>query len=272
MTGREGRPPGAAPGDRRVFDRRLLRARRDRAAAKTAQYNFLFDEAARDLAERIGGMRRRFALGLDLGCRDGAMARALGANGRVGALVHADLSPAMAARAPRPALAADEEALPFREESFDLVVSALALHWVNDLPGALIQIRRVLEPGGLALLALFGAGTLAELRADLARAEIAETGGAGARVAPFLDVRAAGALLQRAGFAMPVADEFSVPARFAHAARLLADLRGMGEANALAGPRAPLRRAALARFLAAAPAPYACRFSIVAMTGWKPDG
>lgn len=270
MTG-PGKTPAAAD-DRRVFDRRLLRARRDRAAAGAARHDFLFDEAARDLAERVGGMRRRFALGLDLGCRDGAMARALGPGGRVGALVHADLSPAMAARAPRPALAADEEALPFREESFDLVVSALALHWVNDLPGALIQIRRVLAPGGAALLALFGAGTLTELRAGLASAEIAETGGAGARVAPLLDVRAAGALLQRAGFAMPVADEFAVPVRFADAARLLADLRGMGETNILAArPRAPLRRGALARFLAAAPAPYVCRFSIVVMTGWRPD-
>ena len=127
------------------------------------------------------------------------------------------------------------------------MASVLCLHWVNDLPGTLIQIRRVLRPDGLALLTLFGAGTLARLRVDLARAEI-EEGGAGARVSPFPDVRAAGGLLQRAGFAMPVVDEYTLTVRFADAARLFADLRGMGETNALvARPRAPLRRGALAR-------------------------
>ena len=226
---------------------------------------------ARDLAERLEDMRRRFDLALDLGCRDGAMARATAGRDRIGLLVHADLSPAMAARAPRPALAADEEALPFREGRFDLAVSVLALHWVNDLPGALIQIRRALRPGGLALLALFGAGTLADFRAALARAEIAASGGAGARVAPFPDIRAAGGLLQRAGFADPVADEYTLTARFADALRLLADLRGMGETSVLAArPRPPLRRAALARFLADAPAPCEARFSILTLTGWKP--
>ena len=258
--------------DRQVFDRRTVRRHRDRAAAGFAEHRFLFDAVARDLAERLDGVRRRFPLALDLGCRDGAMARALGASGnegKVGALVHADLSPAMAARAPRPALAADEEALPFRAASFDLVVSVLALHWVNDLPGTLVQIRRVLRPDGLALLALFGAGTLGELRVALARAEMDTGGGAGARVSPFVDVRTAGALLQRAGFALPVVDEAPWPVRFADAGRLLADLRGMGETGALAH-RPPLRRAALARFLARAPAPWETRFSVVTLTGWNP--
>ena len=258
-------------GDRRLFDRRAVRLRRDRAAAGFADRRFLFDSVARDLAERLGDVRRGFDRALDLGCRDGALARALGADSRIGALIHADLAPAMAMRAPRPALAADEEALPFRENSFDLVASVLCLHWVNDLPGTLIQIRRVLRPDGLALLTLFGAGTLARLRVDLARAEI-EEGGAGARVSPFPDVRAAGGLLQRAGFAMPVVDEYTLTVRFADAARLFADLRGMGETNALvARPRAPLRRGALARFFAAAPAPYEVEFPVLTLTGWKPS-
>ena len=254
-----------------VFDRRLVRMRRGRAAGAFADHRFLFDAVARDLAERLGAVRRRFDLALDLGCRGGAAARVLGAGGKVKAFVHADLSPRMAALAPRPALAADEEALPFRDDAFDLVVSALSLHWVNDLPGALVQVRRALRPDGLALLALFGVGTLAELRADLARAEMETAGGAGARISPFIDVRTAGALMQRAGFDGPVVDALALPVRFANAGRALSDLRGMGETAAFAArPRPPLRRAALARFLADAPAPYETRFSVVVMTGWKP--
>ena len=254
----------------RIFDRRTVRLRRARAAAGFADRGFLFESVARDLADRLGDMRRRFDTALDLGCHDGVLARAPGIHGRIGTLVHADTAPEMAARAPSPALAADEEALPFRDDCFDLVASVLSLHWVNDLPGALIQVRRVLRPDGLALLALFGAGTLSRLRVGLARAEI-EEGGAGARVSPFPDVRTAGGLLQRAGFAMPVVDESTLTVRFADARRLLADLRGMGEGNALAArPRAPLRRAALARFLAEAPTPYETEFSVLTLTGWKP--
>ena len=256
--------------DRHVFDRRLVRRRRDRAAARFAAHRFLFDAVAGNLVERLTDVRRRFAFALDLGCHDGPVARALAGVDKVDTLVHADMSPAMAARAPRPALAADEESLPFREDSFDLVVSALSLHWVNDLPGTLIQIRRVLRPDGMALLALFGAGTLAGLRADLAAAELDSGGGAGARISPFVDVRTAGGLLQRAGFAMPVVDESSVPVRFADARRLLADLRGAGETNALA-KRSPLRRAAFRRFLSRARSPYEGSFSVVTLTGWKPD-
>ena len=254
----------------RIFDRRTVRLRRARAAAGFADSGFLFESVARDLADRLGDMRRRFDTALDLGCHDGVLARAPGIHGRIGTLVHADTAPEMAARAPSPALAADEEALPFRDDCFDLVASVLSLHWANDLPGALIQVRRVLRPDGLALLALFGAGTLARLRVGLARAEI-EEGGAGPRVSPFPDVRTAGGLLQRAGFAMPVVDESTLTVRFADARRLLADLRGMGEGNALvARPRAPLRRAALARFLAEAPTPYETEFSVLTLTGWKP--
>ena len=254
----------------RIFDRRTVRLRRARAAAGFADRGFLFESVARDLADRLGDMRRRFDTALDLGCHDGVLARTPGLHGRIGTLVHADTAPEMAARAPSPALAADEDALPFRDGCFDLVASVLSLHWVNDLPGALIQVRRVLRPDGLALLALFGAGTLSRLRVGLARAEI-EEGGAGARVSPFPDVRVAGGLLQRAGFAMPVVDESTLTVRFADARRLLADLRGMGEANALAArPRAPLRRAALARFFAEAPAPYETEFSVLTLTGWKP--
>ncbi len=257
--------------DTRIFDRQLLRLRRERAASGFAGYRFLFDEAAGILAERLGDVRRPFFTALDLGCRDGLMARASGAGEKIDFLVQADPALAMVTRAPRPGLVLDEEALPFRANSFDLVVSVLDLHWVNDLPGALIQILRILRPDGLALLALFGAGTLAELRAGLMQAELDGGGRAGVRVPPFLDVRTAGSLLQRAGFALPVVDESSLHVRFANAQRLLADLRGMGETNMLRrGARAPLPRAALRRFLAAAPAPYDCRFSIITMTGWKP--
>ena len=192
-----------------VFDRALLRRRRDRAAANLAAHDFLFVEVAGRLAERLDEITRKFPVALDLGCHGGVLARALEGRAGIRTLVQCDLSPAMARAAAadgRPVLAADEEALPFKAESFGLVMSVLALHWVNDLPGALIQIRHVLKPDGLFLAALLGGETLAELRTALMEAELAEEGGASPRVSPFADVRAAGGLLQRAGFALPMVD------------------------------------------------------------------
>ncbi len=153
-----------------IFDRRLLRRRRDRAAVNLAAHDFLFAEVAERLTERLDDVTRKFPRALDLGCHGGALAGALGCRGGVETLVQCDLSPAMAraaASAGRPSLAADEEALPFAPHSFDLVMSVLSLHWVNDLPGALIQIRQALKPDGLFLGALLGGETLAELRAAL---------------------------------------------------------------------------------------------------------
>ena len=173
---------------------------------------------------------------------------------------------------------ADEEALPFADGSFDLVVSALSLHWVNDLPGALIQIRRVLKPDGLFIGVALGGRTLTELRQSLLAAEEEIRGGASNRVSPFLDVIDGAGLLQRTGFAMPVADNDAHTVRYANPLRLLADLKGMGETSALASRDTPrLTRSILTRAMEI----YAQRFSdpdgriratfeFVAMSGWAP--
>jgi SAM-dependent methyltransferase len=142
----------------------------------------------------------------------------------------------------------DEEALKLPKGMPDLYVSILTLHTVNDLPGALIQIRRALRPGGRFMAALFGPKNLQELRTALSEAELEVEGGVSPRVHPFIDVRDAGALLQRAGFDEPVADTFDVPVVYKNPLRLLHDLRGMGETNVLVERRkGPLRRATLAR-------------------------
>ncbi|KGM30248.1 methyltransferase domain-containing protein [Inquilinus limosus] len=218
-----------------VFDRALVRRRRDRAAPGLAGHGFLFEHVAAMLADRLLDVTRRFPVALDLGCHDGTMARALERSGRIDTLVQADLSPALARSAAangRPTLACDEELLPFGAATLDLVLSNLSLHWVNDLPGALLQIRQALRPDGLFLAAMLGAGTLAELRTALVEAETELMGGASPRLSPFADLRDAAGLLQRAGFALPVADAETVIVSYENAFRLIADLRGMGETNA----------------------------------------
>ncbi|MCW5771829.1 MAG: methyltransferase domain-containing protein [Rhodospirillaceae bacterium] len=224
-----------------IFDRRAVRAHRDRAARRRAigaDAEFLHREIGDRLLERLDEVKRGFACVLDLGCRDGFLARALARRAGVERVMQADVSPAFArlARAANrffPTVVADEETLPFAPGSFDLVVSNLALHWVNDLPGALIQLRRALKPDGLLLAAMFGGETLTELRQALLSAEITEEGGASPRVSPHADVRDAGALLQRAGFALPLVDRDRIQVTYEHVFSLMADLRLMGETNAL---------------------------------------
>ena len=231
-----------------LFDREVLRKRRDRAAAGFSEYDFLVREAADRLTERLDDMARHFPMALDLGCHTGQVAEIIGGRGGIETLVQSDLSPAMAglaARTGRAALAADEEWLPFAPASFDLVLSCLSLHWVNDLPGTLIQIRRMLKPDGLFLAVMPGLGTLAELRRALAEAD-GEAGEAAMRVSPFVDIRDLAGLLQRAGFVQPVVDGDRMVIRYAEPMRLFADLRGMGETNlAVARRRAPTRRGIL---------------------------
>ncbi|MCR6632956.1 MAG: methyltransferase domain-containing protein [Magnetospirillum sp.] len=265
----------------RIFDRSLLRKRRDRAAHGFSTHDFLVREVAERLADRLNDVTRQFPLALDLGCHTGEMADTLAGRGGIETLVQCDLSPRMAARAAangRPTLAADEEWLPFAEHSFDLVISCLSLHWVNDLPGTLVQIRRVLKPDGLFLCAMLGGETLKELRQSLAEAEMAEEGGFSPRVSPFADVRDLGGLLQRAGFALPVVDSDSVDVAYADPMRLLADLRGMGETNAVAEQRKGLsRRATLLHALSRYQDAFAdahgrvpATFQVLTMTAWTP--
>ncbi|HLO75497.1 MAG TPA: methyltransferase domain-containing protein [Magnetospirillum sp.] len=265
----------------RIFDRSLLRKRRDRAAPHFAQHDFLVREVAERLADRLNDITRHFPMALDLGCHTGEMAETLSGRGGIETLVQCDLSPRMAAGAAangRPTLAADEEWLPFADASFDLVLSCLSLHWVNDLPGTLVQIRRVLKPDGLFLCAMLGGETLKELRQSLAEAEIAEEGGLSPRVSPFADVRDLGGLLQRAGFALPVVDADTVDVTYGDPMRLLADLRGMGETNAVAEQRKGFsRRATLLHALgryqdlfADADGRVPATFQVLTMTAWTP--
>ena len=261
-----------------VFDRAAVRAHRDRAAARLDEHDFLLREVAERLADRLDDVRRAFPVALDLGCHSGAFADALAGRGGIERLVQADLSPAMLGRASGPRVAADEEMLPFADTSFDLVASVLSLHWVNDLPGALVQMRRALRPDGLFLAAMLGGDTLHELRAAFAEAEVAEEGGLSPRASPFADAAVAGALLQRAGFALPVVDVDTITVTYPDTLALMRELRGMGESNAVVERRKGFSRRAT---LAAAAAAYEARFAdadgrvpatfeIVYLTAWAP--
>ena len=279
-----------------VFDRRQVRRQRDRAAPRLATHDFLLREVAERLTERLEDVTRRFPRALDLGDRDGVLSRALdrphGRRGGIEWLVRGELSEVLLRQGPGtgaaagpaagpgtgPALVADAEALPFAAGSFDLVLSLLDLHWVNDLPGALAQIRHVLRPDGLFLGALLGGETLSELRAVLLAAEAEVSGGASPRVAPKVDLRDAGALLQRAGFALPVADADTLTVSYPNALALMRELRGMGEGNAVAGrSRRFTRRAVLLRAAALYEERFAdadgrvpATFQVLYLTGWAP--
>ncbi len=250
-----------------IFDRRLVALRRQRAAPRVAEVAPVLEAAAERLLDRLDDTTRRFGRALEIGGR-GVVAPLLRARG-VENVVSMDLSPAMAARAGGIAVAGDEEWLPFAPASFDLVVASLALHTVNDLPGALVQLRRALAPDGLLLASLPGLGTLQGLREALAEAEGALRGGVSPRVSPFPALRDAAALLQRAGFALPVADLDTVPLRYATPMGLVRDLRAAGEQAALAqrDRRVP-PRALFPAALAAAPLEFG--LPLLVMTGWAP--
>jgi NADH dehydrogenase [ubiquinone] 1 alpha subcomplex assembly factor 5 len=261
-----------------LFDRRAVRRQRERAAASLPSHDFLFREAAARLVERLDEVRRTFPTALDLGSHGGFVAEALQGRGGIETLVETDLSLAMARRAGGPRAVADEEALPFAPGSFDLVMSALSLHWVNDLPGTLLQLRHALRPDGLLLVSLLGGDSLHELRRALLEAEAETAGGASPRVSPFADVREAGALLQRAGFALPVIDSDTIAVSYPDALALMRDLRGMGEANALTERRRGFtRRDVLLRaaeryqaLFADASGRIPATFRLITLTAWAP--
>lgn len=257
-----------------IVDRELLRARAQRAR-RLGPSTFLLDRVAQDMAERLASVLRSFPLGLDLGTQTDVLRRVLAESGKVGTVIAANpLTDGHRGLA----VAADEEALPFGDASLDLVVSAMALHFINDLPGTLIQIRRALRPDGLFAAALLGGETLTELRQAFAAAEAEIEAGISPRVLPFADLRELGALLQRAGFALPVTDVDRVVVRYASPLALMHDLRRMGAANPmLERRRAPLKRATLARMLEIYAARFAdpdgrirATFEIVHLSGWAP--
>jgi len=249
-----------------IFDRAARRRYRDRAAADFGQYDFVRATMLDGLQERLDSVKREFRDVLDLGCFDGGFAAPPGAR-----IVRTDSGPRFAAGTG--GIVAEEDHLPFAEASFDLIVSAGVLDSVNDLPGALIQARRALRPDGLFLGAFVGAGSLTSLRAAL---RVAEGDRPAARLHPQIDVRSAGDLLMRAGFALPVADGETLNVRYGDLGGLLRDLRGMAATNALNGRR-PLRRDTLARAyqafadLADPDGRVPEKFEIIFMTGWAPS-
>jgi SAM-dependent methyltransferase len=256
------------------FDRRLRRLRRERAATCFGEADYLHRHAAGELIERLGLVTRRFGNALDLGCADGFLAgrlRELGIQ-----VTCAD--PAFAFARACGGVQCEEDRLPFADDSFDLVTSIGTLDSVNDLPGALTLIRRVLRPDGLFLAAFVGAGSLPRLRAAMQAADAAQGTGASPHIHPQIDVRAAGDLLTRAGFALPVVDEETLTVRFSSLQRLVDDLRAMGGTNILAArARSPLGRNALAAAMAefeshAEPdGKTGERFSILHLSAWSPS-
>ena len=255
-----------------IFDRTQVRLHRDRAARSVGAVADVLRDAAERLLDRLDDTTRGFTDALDVGGR-GVVAPLLRARGI--STVSLDLSARMAALNPSPCLAADEECLPIAPASFDLVVASLSLHWVNDLPGALIQFRRVLRPGGLFLASLPALGTLDALRGALTEAEADLTGGASPRVSPFPELRDCAGLLQRAGFAVPVADIEDIRLLYATPFGLLRDLRAAGETNALrARDRRTPDRALFPLALSKLPTDQdrvVATLRLAVMTGWAPD-
>ncbi len=262
-----------------IFDRSLLRARRQRGL-RLGPATFLLDQVADEFAHRLRLVLRRFDLAVDLGTPTAAVRTALLRDGAIGAMIALDpmIGPDDHAATAALRVVGDEEALPFANNTLDLVVSGLSLQAVNDLPGVLAQVRRALKPDGLFLAALLGGDTLAELRHSVAMAESELDGGVSPRVAPFPDLRDLGALLQRAGFALPVTDVDRITVRYATPLGLLHDLRRMGATNPLVERRrVPLRRATLMRAMEVYAARFAdadgrvrASFDIIWLSGWSP--
>jgi SAM-dependent methyltransferase len=259
-----------------IFDRQALGRRRRRAVMGAAPgIDFLYRTAADDLLDRLAAVKRDFALAAEIGSPGSYLAGRLAEAG----IETIRLDRVQASLGAGPGIVADSEALPFAPASLDLVVSVLELQWANDLPGTLAQIRRALRPDGLFLASLLGGETLHELRESLTSAELELTGGASPRVAPFVELRTAGALLQRAGFALPVIDLDRRTVRYASALDLMRDLRAMGATNVLVErERRPLTRRVLARALAIYAERFAdpdgrvrATFDLISMSGWAPD-
>ncbi|MFA5900174.1 MAG: methyltransferase domain-containing protein [Hyphomicrobium sp.] len=269
----------ATPAPDLIFDRALLAQRRQRAASTAGMHDFLLARVADDLAERLHIMRGTFPLAANVGAHHGLVSRRIKGVAGVERIIDVDACAALLSQSSFTRVVADEEALPFADASLDLVVSALSLQLVNDLPGTLIQIRRALRPDGLLLAAMLGGASLKELREAWLAAEAEVSGGASPRVAPFADVRDMGGLLQRAGLALPVVDSETVVVTYPHPFALMRELKGMGASNMLAARR---RRPVSRRLLTRAAEIYTERFGtadgrvpatfeILTLTAWAPD-
>lgn len=260
-----------------VFNRALMLLRRARLVSAPTRADHLMRRTAEDLCDRLEITQREFGLALEIGAGTGCFAAECAKRGllgrKIGHLAGVDVVPAASVSA-----VIDGEVMPLGDARLDLIVANLTLHWANDLPGVLIQCRRALRPDGLFLASFFGGRTLQELRGALLDAELEARGGAAARVSPFADTQDAARVLQRAGFALPVADSDIVRVRYDTPFGLFRDLKAMGETAALAGPRAPpLTRTILARaadlYVERHSDPdgrVGATFEIVTVTGWAP--
>lgn len=264
-----------------IFDRGKLARNRSKSASTFGEYAFLKDRVSSDLIERLHDTSHTFTSGVELGAQDGRLSAALADDPKVAQMLVTDLSADMLSIATARGLETqlvDEENLPFDSAQFDLALSALSLHWVNDLPGTLIQIRQALKPDGLFLAAMFGAGSLAELRESLVVAETELRGGVSPRLSPLPGLSDVAGLMQRAGFALPVVDRETITVRYDTPLKLLQDIKGMGEQAAFQrGMGQPLTRGVLMRAMEY----YADMFSdpdgriratveVIFMSGWAP--
>lgn len=261
-----------------LFDRDLLGRRRARIAAKFKDHDFLLRHVAEDLNDRLQAILRDFPLTVNLGAHNGVLGKKLSTNPRTGPAIHIDPCPDMLAHAEGLKIVADEEALPLKQASIDLVVSALSLQFVNDLPGTFLQIRQCLKPDGLMLASLLGGKTLHELREAFTIAESEIEGGISPHVSPFADIRDCGALLQRAGFTLPVADTDELTVTYETPFALMHELRAMGATNILhARSKTPMKRATLLRAceiylekFATEDGRIPATFEVITLTGWAP--
>jgi NADH dehydrogenase [ubiquinone] 1 alpha subcomplex assembly factor 5 len=261
-----------------IFDRTLLKQKRDRVSTSFSDYSFLINEVGDRLFDRLNDVNRGFENILNLGAREGFLSQSIASTQKGSFLISTELSEKFSNFWKGLGIICDEEYLPFKPKAFDLVISNLNLHWVNDLPGALIQINTTLKPDGLFLATMFGGDTLIELRNSLIEAEIKIEGGASPRVSPFADIKDMGGLLQRAGFALPVADIDTIKVNYPNAFKLMSDLRGMGESNnILKRKKNPLRRETIIEMAKIYQKRHGyesgevpATFQIIYLTGWRP--
>ncbi len=260
--------------DIEIFDRKLVRQRRNRSAALWQDHNFLHAEIADRTADRVHDINRQFDRALHMGAHAQGIADCLPNID----FIHTNLSEKRLHALDGSRVVCDDELLAFDDESFDLVISNLSLHSVNDLPGALIQIRRILKPDGLFLASMFGGDTLHEFRQAMMKAELDTLQGSSPRVAPTADVRDMGSLLQRAGFVMPVTDIDTITVSYDNPFKLMHDLRGMGESNVVNKRlKRPTKRSTFMRMAeiyakdhADADGRIPATFQVIYLSGWSP--
>jgi SAM-dependent methyltransferase len=264
------------------FNRALMVKHRDRAAARFEQASFLKVRAIDDICDRLSFINRRFETALDAGAHNFIFANIIAQNPelkeKIGFIASCDVSAKMMSATSQIGFVGDEEHLPLAPQSLDLITSSLSLHWANDVPGFLAQARLALRPDGLLLVAFLGGRTLQELRGVMAQVDTDNGNDPTPRVSPFADAQDGAQLLQRAGFALPVADSDVVTVRYDNVFGLFRDLKAMGETAAFSGPNGrSLTRTSIAQAADIYARDYAdpdgrirATFEIVTLTGWAP--